>query len=135
LDGKALYVPLSDFGVDRRKPEVKPGGVFALDPATGEKLWEALPPKPVAFMAAATVAGESVLAGAMDGWVRSYEASTGKVVWEFDTRVEHATVNGVKARGGSISGGGPVVAGGMLFVGSGYGALGGVPGNVLLAFE
>jgi hypothetical protein len=29
---------------------------------------------------------------------------------------------------------GPVVAGGMLYVNSGYGAFGGRPGNVLLAF-
>jgi polyvinyl alcohol dehydrogenase (cytochrome) len=33
-----------------------------------------------------------------------------------------------------MSASGPVVAGGMLFVDSGYGALGGMPGNVLLAF-
>ena len=29
---------------------------------------------------------------------------------------------------------GPTVAGGMLFVGSGYGVVTGTPGNVLLAF-
>jgi polyvinyl alcohol dehydrogenase (cytochrome) len=34
-----------------------------------------------------------------------------------------------------MDGPGPTVAGGMLFVGSGYGAWGGAPGNVLLAFE
>ena len=135
LDERLLYVPLSDFGVNRYKPDVKPGGLFALDPATGDKRWVTLPETPSAFMAAATVAGDVVLAGAMDGWVRAYEARSGRVVWEFDTRGEHAAVNGVKARGGSISGGGPVVAAGMLFVASGYGALGGVPGNVLLAFE
>ena len=31
--------------------------------------------------------------------------------------------------------GGPVIAGGRLYVGSGYGQWGGKPGNVLLAFE
>jgi polyvinyl alcohol dehydrogenase (cytochrome) len=45
------------------------------------------------------------------------------------------TVNGVAARGGSMGAPGPTVAGGMLFVGSGYVGLGnGTPGNVLLAF-
>jgi polyvinyl alcohol dehydrogenase (cytochrome) len=44
------------------------------------------------------------------------------------------TVNGVKARGGSLSATGPVLANGMMFVNSGYGTLGGMPGNVLLAF-
>jgi len=43
-------------------------------------------------------------------------------------------VNGVPAKGASISGPGPVIAGGMLYINSGYGALGGRPGNVLLAF-
>jgi polyvinyl alcohol dehydrogenase (cytochrome) len=56
------------------------------------------------------------------------------VIWDFDTLRDFTTVNGVKARGGSMSASGPVVAGGMLFVNSGYGALGGMPGNVLLAF-
>ena len=44
------------------------------------------------------------------------------------------TVNGVKAHGGSIISMGPVVAGGMLYITSGY-AGNGMPGNVLLAFS
>ena len=45
------------------------------------------------------------------------------------------TVNRVPARGGSMGAPGPTVAGGLLFVGSGYVGLGnGTPGNVLLAF-
>ena len=55
-------------------------------------------------------------------------------MWDFDTLRDFPTVNGVRAQGGSMSASGPVVAGGMLFVQSGYGALGGMPGNVLLAF-
>ena len=43
------------------------------------------------------------------------------------------TVNGVKAKGGSMNGPAPVVAGGMLYVSSGYGAFGLRPGNVLVA--
>jgi polyvinyl alcohol dehydrogenase (cytochrome) len=42
-------------------------------------------------------------------------------------------VNGVKAKGGSMSGPAPVAAGGMLYVSSGYGAFGLRPGNVLVA--
>jgi len=44
-------------------------------------------------------------------------------------------VNGVPARGGSMNGPGATVAGGLLFVSSGYGSLGFMPGNVLLAFS
>ena len=43
--------------------------------------------------------------------------------------------NGISARGASMLQAGPTVAGGMLYVNSGYGDHGGRPGNVLLAFE
>ena len=47
---------------------------------------------------------------------------------------DFATVNGVKARGGSINSMGPAIAGGTLYITSGYyGAA--LPGNVLLAFS
>ena len=51
------------------------------------------------------------------------------MLWEFDTNREFTTVNGVPAKGASINGPGPAVAGGMLFINSGYGALGGRPGQ------
>ena len=57
------------------------------------------------------------------------------MIWDFDTGRAFATVNGVPARGGSINGPGATVAGGMLFVSSGYSSLGFMPGNVLLAFS
>jgi polyvinyl alcohol dehydrogenase (cytochrome) len=44
-------------------------------------------------------------------------------------------VNGVPGNGGSLDGPGPVVVGGMVFVNSGYAFIGGMPGNVLLAFS
>jgi polyvinyl alcohol dehydrogenase (cytochrome) len=56
------------------------------------------------------------------------------MIWEVDTRKECQTVNGVKANGGSLNGAGPTVAGGTLYVNSGYGIFG-MPGNVLLAFS
>jgi polyvinyl alcohol dehydrogenase (cytochrome) len=40
----------------------------------------------------------------------------------------------VPGRGGAIDGPGPVVAGGLLLVNSGYGSFGQMPGNLLLAF-
>ena len=43
-------------------------------------------------------------------------------------------MNGVRAKGGSINGPGPVVVDGMVYVNSGYGQFGSIPGNVLLAF-
>jgi polyvinyl alcohol dehydrogenase (cytochrome) len=51
-----------------------------------------------------------------------------------DTAKAYDTVNGGQGVGGSLDGAGPVVAGGMVFVNSGYPRFGGMPGNVLLAF-
>lgn len=76
----------------------------------------------------------AVFAGAMDGGIRAYSTRDGSIIWEYDTNREFQTVNGVPAKGASINGPGPAIAGGMVFVNSGYGALGGRPGNVLLAF-
>ncbi len=56
------------------------------------------------------------------------------MIWNFDTNREFTTVNGVPAKGASIERSRSGVAGGMVFANSGYGALGGRPGNVLLAF-
>jgi polyvinyl alcohol dehydrogenase (cytochrome) len=56
------------------------------------------------------------------------------VIWSFDTNREFETINRVKARGGSMNGPAPAIAGGMVFVSSGYGTFGLRPGNVLLAF-
>jgi len=76
-----------------------------------------------------------VFSGSSDGHLRAYAAKNGNIVWGFDTMREYETVNGVPARGGSLDGPGPVIAGGMVYVNSGYGAMGGIPGNVLLAFS
>src|SRR5581483_5749451 len=60
---------------------------------------------------------------------------TGKVLWDMDTAREFPTVDGRPAHGGSLDVAGPAVANGMIFVNSGYGQWGGMPGNVLLAFS
>jgi polyvinyl alcohol dehydrogenase (cytochrome) len=71
----------------------------------------------------------------MDGHLRAYRMTNGEIVWDFDTNREFPTINKIAARGGSFSGTGPTVADGMLYVNSGYANTGGLPGNVLLAFE
>ena len=122
----------------------QPGGLHAVKLTTGERAWYAPPPAPkcgvpgrgcnAAILAAITVIPGVVFTGSNDGGVRGYSTKDGALLWEYDTNRDFETVNGVAARGASISGPGPVVAGGMLYVNSGYGALGGRPGNVLLAF-
>jgi len=77
----------------------------------------------------------AAFSGSLDGHIRAYASDTGRVVWDFDTVREFETVNGVPARGGSLDGPGPVIAGGMMFVNSGYTVDGGMAGNVILAFS
>jgi len=71
--------------------------------------------------------------GSWDGHIRAYETKTGKMIWDFNTVQDFETVDGVKARGGSIISMGPVVADGMFYITSGYSGTA-LPGNVLLAF-
>jgi polyvinyl alcohol dehydrogenase (cytochrome) len=67
--------------------------------------------------------------------LRAYSAEQGSVLWDFDTVRGFNTVNGIPGKGGSIDGPGVVVVNGTVFVNSGYSRFGGMPGNVLLAFE
>ena len=57
-----------------------------------------------------------------------------EVLWDIDTAGPQKAVNEVPARGGSLNGPGPAIAGGMLFLESGY-AANGMPGNVLLVYS
>jgi polyvinyl alcohol dehydrogenase (cytochrome) len=76
-----------------------------------------------------------VFSGSVDGHLRAYSAATGAVLWDVDTARAFDTVNGKPARGGSLDVAGPAVVNGIVFVNSGYGQWGGMPGNVLLVFS
>jgi polyvinyl alcohol dehydrogenase (cytochrome) len=142
-DAKRTYLALED------------GNFVAVDLATGKRAWttqlESLdnlgPPTAngenrtkagLRFGQSAAVTGipGAVFTGGWDGILRALSTEDGKVLWQFNTVQEFPTVNGVRAKGGSMGGPGPTVAGGMLYVGSGYANVGGgIPGNVLLAFS
>lgn len=153
-DGQRVYAAVSDVG---RQPggiggaatvgnaalsPTQGGGLTALDVVDGRKVWvtpgvPCAPARPgcsPAQPAAVTVIPGVVFSGAMDGHLRAFSTSNGTVLWDVDTAKVYTTVNGVRGTGGSLDGAGPVVAGGMLFVNSGYPRFGGMPGNVLLAF-
>ena len=76
-----------------------------------------------------------MFAGGLDGHLRAYSTSDGKLLWDVDTARDYSTVNGVRARGGAIDGPGPTVMNGLVLVNSGYTRYGGIPGNVLLYFR
>jgi polyvinyl alcohol dehydrogenase (cytochrome) len=116
-------------------------GHVALDLKTGEEVWYTplVPPQgrenQRGVVGAVTLIPGVLLSGARDGMIRAASSRTGQLLWQFDSAQEFTTVNGVPARGGSAASGGPIVANGMVFIGSGYpGFQGGQPGNVLLAF-
>ncbi|MDH3511131.1 MAG: PQQ-binding-like beta-propeller repeat protein [Gammaproteobacteria bacterium] len=147
-DGERLFVPINDMiypeDATRYKFKTPPRpGIFALDPASGEEIWaqpaaDVCPPGNTfcdpGISAAVTAIPGAVIAGHMDGRLRIYAAEDGSVLWEFDTLRKFTTVSGEAAQGGSMSGGGPAVADGMLYINSGYGIYMHMPGNVLLAF-
>lgn len=114
------------------------GGLSALKLANGERAWFA----PVNAQgtrannnAAATMIPGVVFVAGTDGKLHALATTDGASLWEFDTNKSFDTVNKVAdAHGGAISSVGPVFAGGMMYIGSGYGVGGGPFGNVLLAF-
>jgi polyvinyl alcohol dehydrogenase (cytochrome) len=142
-DGRNLYAATSDV-VRRGAAGYDPkqgGGLTALRIRDGQKVWYATPPAcsdqkgcSPAQSAAVTAIPGVVFSGSLDGHLRAYSTEDGKVLWDFDTVRDFATVNGVKASGGGVDGPGAIVAGGTVYVGSGYQRTGGMGGNVLLAF-
>jgi polyvinyl alcohol dehydrogenase (cytochrome) len=120
---------------------LRSGGIAAVQLKTGERKWftplEGQKPggQPAGQTAALTAIPGVVFSGGWDGILRALSTDDGRLLWEYKTAQEFKTVNGVAAKGGSMGAPGPTVAGGMLFVGSGYVFGAGVPGNVLLAFS
>ena len=118
------------------------GGLSALRLDTGEQVWRTphpgcgdVPGCSPAQSAAVTAIPGLVFSGGLDGHLRAYFADNGKIAWDVDTKGDYQTVNGVAAKGGSIDGGGAVIVDGVVYVGSGSGFVGSIPGNVLLAYS
>jgi polyvinyl alcohol dehydrogenase (cytochrome) len=139
-DGKLIYAPLAEGNSPRGRP-----GLIALDAASGKEVWRVDAPRGlpcnvpsgrcnVGFSQAVTVVPGAVFSGSQDGRLRAFSTTDGKALWEYDTPTPQDTVNGVKgAYGGSLDMGGPTIAGGTMFVHSGYNGSAGA-GNLLLAF-
>jgi polyvinyl alcohol dehydrogenase (cytochrome) len=154
-DGEVVYTTVSDVGrarqsnnpFDTRRYVLDPqrgGGLTALRVADGSRIWH-VPAAPCpagapagcspAQPGAVTLIPGVVFTTSNDGHVRAHATADGRLLWDFDTAREFATVNAVPARGGSLDGQGVVVADGLVLVSSGYPRNGGMPGNVLLAFR
>jgi polyvinyl alcohol dehydrogenase (cytochrome) len=140
-DHHSVYVAVSGLSVDPSNPT---GSLVAIDIRTGAKRWQT-PAPPVACSwssasscahgqtQAVTVIPGAAFSGSMDGHLRAYSTIDGKILWDYDTAKDFATVNRVKASGGSLDQGGATIVNGVVYVNSG-GARGN-PGSVLLAFS
>lgn len=114
------------------------GGMAALKMANGNQVWFSpvnAPGVRVNNNAAATMIPGVVFVGGANGILHAIDTANGNTIWEFATSQDFETVNKVAgANGGAISSIGPVFAGGMMYISSGYGVGAGDFGNVLLAF-
>jgi polyvinyl alcohol dehydrogenase (cytochrome) len=122
------------------------GALNAVDLMTGQARWRTPAPQDSCtgklescvngLAAPATVVGEVVFSGGLDGVLRAYDRREGAVVWSYDAVRSYKGVNGLEGTGGAFGMGGVTLAGDMVYVTSGLEvynlALG---GNVLLAFE
>jgi polyvinyl alcohol dehydrogenase (cytochrome) len=129
-DGQRVYYPLQQAGGGLKALQLESGKVDWNSAVNADRRGQAGP--------ASSIPGV-VFTGGWDGILRAVDASSkdtaGKVIWTYDANQDFQTVNGVIANGGSFGCAGPVIAGGMLYVSSGYtGIMGGSQGNVVLAF-
>jgi polyvinyl alcohol dehydrogenase (cytochrome) len=149
--------PLGKSPVAEKEPPSSPG-LYAIDPATGKLAWSVPAPNAPCHYAgdrgrdrsggaciraqsqAPSVMPGVVFSGTMDGWFRAYDTATGKILWaDSTTDRSYDTVNQVKNQpGGSLDGMGAAIAGGKVFVMSGFNGAantGGNGTNVLLAYS
>jgi polyvinyl alcohol dehydrogenase (cytochrome) len=140
-DHRSVYVAISGLSAE---PPNALGSLVAIDMNTGAKRWQtAVPATACSWTSAAvcshgqaqavTVIPGAAFSGSMDGHLRAYSTIDGKILWDYDTAKDFATVNRVKAGGGSLDQGGATIVNGVVYVNSGSER--GNPGNVLLAFS
>jgi polyvinyl alcohol dehydrogenase (cytochrome) len=143
-DAGLLFAPINDMQLFYAISEgISAPGLYALDILTGETRWqtsiegtcddrEQCHP---GLSAAIVATPDLVFAGALDGFVRAYAADTGAVVWRFDTARDFDATDGSRAVGGTLDVHGPMIAGDMMFILSGYARQSLRGGNALLAFK
>jgi polyvinyl alcohol dehydrogenase (cytochrome) len=140
-DHRSVYVAISGLSAEPSNPT---GSLVAIDMKTGVRHWQTAAPSVVcswpsvstcahAQAQAVTVIPGAAFSGSMDGHLRAYSTIDGKILWDYDTAKDFATVNRVKAGGGSLDQGGATIVNGVVYVNSGSER--GDPGNVLLAFS
>lgn len=144
-EGSTVYVPINDMnhsndGSVLDEATARPG-VSAINAANGEVLWAHVQADVCdlqycdpGISAAVTAIPGALFAGHLDGFIRAYAKTDGRVLWEYDTKVPVVAINGLVAKGGGMSGPGATVADGHVFINSGYGFSLHEPGNMFAVF-
>jgi polyvinyl alcohol dehydrogenase (cytochrome) len=108
-------------------------GLAALKQETGQPVW--IFNGGGGMGAAPTVIPGVVFEATSNGRLFAISTAEGKPLWDFNTNQAFETVNKVPAHGGAITVSGASIAGGMVFISSGYAISSGANGgNVVLAF-
>lgn len=150
-DGTRVFAPINrPYGGPAEDHHTQKPGMHAVNVDTGAVAWtfvaepDCAGDRETRVKSCATNIGLSgapmsvdgaVVEGSLDGFLRVLDSKTGDVLFKFDTARPFETLNGVKASGGSIDAASLYATNGYLFVNSGYGMFGQLPGNVLLAFR
>lgn len=129
VDGKRIYAAIGHN--NRKDPYTLPSGETitggswaALDPSSGEILWQTADPLGAPDLAALTLANGVLYGGSMahtGDQMYALKASTGDILWRYTA-------------GGSVVAG-PAVVDGTVYWGSGYARTGGVGNNQFYAFS
>lgn len=139
-----VFVPINDMdGTGGGDQSLYGPGLHAVDVLTGEIKWRTMaddicgekPSCDPGISSAATAIPGVIFAGHLDGRFRAYDATSGDVLWTYDTTQSVETTTGVITSGGSMSGPGPAIADGHVVLNSGYGIYNHMPGNLLLVFK
>ena len=150
VEGSTVFVPVVGSERDRSVPMTPntrldqiykysaANGLYALDASTGAIKWSrtagacARGDQCKGFAAAPVTIDGAVFAGSIDGYIRAFDASTGRILWSFNTARDFPAIGANTGTGGAIWGAGAVsVADGMLLVHSSAPR----PNAVLLAFR
>jgi len=135
------YIPISDIPTGQSDVPAAPG-LYAISSADGSTQWSATLEKNCeehscwpGFSAAIISGPNIVVAGTIDGHLKIYRGTDGKLLWSHNTVVDLETVNHAPAKGGTFDAHGPMLAGNQLIVSSGYSSFGQWGGNTLLVFS
>ena len=140
-----VFIAMNDSLDGPAYKEAAHPGIYAIDIASGKNVWSA-PSSPetcagskqcaFGYTQAITATPDLLFACSDDGWLRVFDAQSGSILQQIDTKIPVKTVHGEEKGGGSCGGGaGPLVYRGVLFVSSGYSNAGRIPGNLLLALD